>query len=96
MEDSVAVIAKNEEEALSILEGLEHDDIIDAFDEEYEEVDNKENALRLAAGIGLGVGAIYVNGSFEHDEEIVDHIVKHLDTYMADDDLLFSYSYAYA
>ena len=56
MEDSVAVIAKNEEEALSILEGLEHDDIIDAFDEEYEEVDNKENALRLAAGIGLGVG----------------------------------------
>ena len=51
MEDSVAVIAKNEEEALSILEGLEHDDIIDAFDEEYEEVDNKENALRLAAAI---------------------------------------------
>ena len=96
MEDSVAVIAKNEEEALSILEGLEHDNIIDAFDEEYEEVDNKENALRLAAGIGLGVGAIYVNGSFEDDEEIVDRIVKHLDTYMADDDLLFSYSYAYA
>lgn len=94
MEDSVAVIAKNEEDALGIMYDLQREHIIDSFDEEYEEVDNKENALRLAAGIGLGVGAIYVNGSFEDDEEIVDHIVKHLDTYMADDDLLFSYSYA--
>lgn len=94
MEDSVAVIAKNEEDALGIMYDLQREYIIDSFDEEYEEVDNKENALRLAAGIGLGVGAIYVNGSFEDDEEIVDHIVKHLDTYMADDDLLFSYSYA--
>ena len=94
MEDSVAVIAKTEEEALGIMYDLQNECIIDSFDEEYEEVDNKENALRLAAGIGLGVGAIYVNGSFEGDEEIVDRIVKHLDTYMADDDLLFSYSYA--
>lgn len=96
MEDSVAVIAKNEEEALGIMYDLQRENIIDSFDEEYEEVDNKENALRLAAGIGLGVGAIYVNGSFEDDEEIVDRIVRHLDTYMADDDLLFSYNYAYA
>ena len=94
MEDSVAVIAKTEEEALGIMYNLQNECIIDSFDEEYEEVDNKENAIRLAAGIGLGVGAIYVNGSFEDDEEIVDRIVKHLDTYMADDDLLFSYSYA--
>ena len=94
MEDSVAVIAKTEEEALGIMYDLQNECIIDSFDEEYEEVDNKENALRLAAGIGLGVGAIYANGSFEDDEEIVDRIVKHLDTYMADDDLLFSYSYA--
>lgn len=91
--DSVAIIAKNEEEALSILEGLEHDDIIDAFDEEYEEVDNKENALRLAAGIGLGVGAIYANGSFEDHDEIVDRIFANLNSYMADDDFLFTYSY---
>ena len=96
MDDSIAVIAKSEEDALEIMYDLQRENIIDAFDEEYEEVDNKENALRLAAGIGLGVGAIYVNGSFEDDEEIVDRIVKHLDTYMADDDLLFSYSYAYA
>lgn len=94
MDDSIAVIAKSEEDALEIMYDLQRENIIDAFDEEYEEVDNKENALRLAAGIGLGVGAIYVNGSFEDDEEIVDRIVKHLDTYMADDDLLFSYSYA--
>ena len=96
MDDSIAVIAKSEEDALEIMYDLQRECIIDSFDEEYEEVDNKENALRLAAGIGLGVGAIYVNGSFEDDEEIVDRIVKHLDTYMADDDLLFSYSYAYA
>ena len=95
MDDSIAVIAKSEEDALGIMYDLQRENIIDYFDEEYEEVDNKENALRLAAGIGLGVGAIYVNGSFEDDEEIVDRIVKHLDTYMADDDLLFSYNYAY-
>lgn len=95
MDDSIAVIAKSEEDALGIMYDLQRENIIDSFDEEYEEVDNKENALRLAAGIGLGVGAIYVNGSFEDDEEIVDRIVKHLDTYMADDDLLFSYNYAY-
>ena len=95
MDDSIAVIAKSEEDALEIMYDLQRENIIDSFDEEYEEVDNKENAIRLAAGIGLGVGAIYVNGSFEDDEEIVDRIVKHLDTYMADDDLLFSYSYAY-
>ena len=96
MDDSIAVIAKSEEDALEIMYDLQRENIIDSFDEEYEEVDNKENAIRLAAGIGLNVGAIYVNGSFEDDEEIVDRIVKHLDTYMADDDLLFSYSYAYA
>ena len=95
MDDSIAVIAKSEEDALEIMYDLQRENIIDSFDEEYEEVDNKENALRLAAGIGLGVGAIYVNGSFEDDEEIVDRIMKHLDTYMADDDLLFSYNYAY-
>lgn len=96
MDDSIAVIAKSEEDALEIMYDLQRENIIDSFDEEYEEVDNKENVIRLAAGIGLGVGAIYVNGSFEDDEEIVDRIVKHLDTYMADDDLFFSYSYAYA
>lgn len=93
MEDSIAVIAKSEEDALGIMYDLQREYIIDSFDEEYEEVDNKENALRLAASIGLGVGAIYANGSFEDDEEIVDRIVKRLDQYMADDDLLFTYGY---
>ena len=95
MDDSIAVIAKSEEDALEIMYDLQRECIIDSFDEEYEEVDNKENAIRLAAGIGLNVGAIYANGSFETDENIVERIVNHLNDYMADDDLLFSYSYAY-
>lgn len=93
MDDEVGIIAKTEEDALAIMYDLQREFIIGAFDEEYTEVDNKKGAIRLAAGIGLSISAIYANGSFDDDDEIVRRIIKRLDQYMADDDFLFTYSY---
>lgn len=93
MEDMVVIIAKSENDALAIMRDLQSEFIIDAFDEEFTEMDNKENALKLAARDMLDAGAVFANGSFEDHDEIVDRIFANLNSYMADDDFLFTYSY---
>lgn len=93
MDNEILVIAKNGKDALSIMRDLQREYIIGAFDEEYSEVDNKENALKLVEKNMMYADAIYANGSFEDNESIVDRIIANLDSYMADDDLLFTYSY---
>lgn len=93
MDNEILVIAKSEEDALSVMRSLQREYIIGAFDEEYSEVDNKENALKLAARDMLAAGAVFANGSFEDHDEIVDRIFANLNSYMADDDFLFTYSY---
>lgn len=93
MENEILVIAKSEEDALEKMRDLQREYIIGAFDEEYSEVDNKENALKLAARDMLAAGAVFANGSFEDHDEIVDRIFANLNSYMADDDFLFTYSY---
>ena len=93
MENEVLVIAKNGKDALSVMRSLQREYIIGAFDEEYSEVDNKENALKLVEKNMMYADAIYANGSFEDNESIVDRIFANLNSYMADDDFLFTYSY---
>lgn len=93
MDNEILVIAKSEEDALEKMRDLQREYIIGAFDEEYSEVDNKENALKLAARDMLAAGAVFANGSFEDRDEIVDRIFANLNSYMADDDFLFTYSY---
>ena len=93
MEDMVVIIAKSENDALAIMRDLQSEFIIDAFDEEFTEMDNKKNALKLAARDMLAAGAVFANGSFEDHDEIVDRIFANLNSYMADDDFLFTYSY---
>lgn len=93
MDNEILVIAKNGKDALSIMRDLQREYIIGSFDEEYSEVDNKENALKLAARDMLAAGAVFANGSFEDHDEIVDRIFANLNSYMADDDFLFTYSY---
>lgn len=93
MDNEILVIAKSEEDALEKMRDLQREYIIGAFDEEYSEVDNKENALKLAARDMLAAGAVFANGSFEDHDEIVDRIFANLNSYMADDDFLFTYSY---
>lgn len=93
MDNEILVIAKSENDALAIMRDLQSEFIIDAFDEEFTEMDNKENALKLAARDMLAAGAVFANGSFEDHDEIVDRIFANLNSYMADDDFLFTYSY---
>ena len=93
LENEVLVIAKNGKDALSVMRSLQREYIIGAFDEEYSEVDNKENALKLVEKNMMYADAIYANGSFEDNESIVDRIFANLNSYMADDDFLFTYSY---
>ena len=93
MDNEILVIAKNGKDALSIMRDLQREYIIGSFDEEYTEMDNKENALKLAARDMLAAGAVFANGSFEDHDEIVDRIFANLNSYMADDDFLFTYSY---
>ena len=89
LENEVLVIAKNGKDALSVMRSLQREYIIGAFDEEYSEVDNKENALKLVEKNMMYADAIYANGSFEDH----DRIFANLNSYMADDDFLFTYSY---
>lgn len=96
MEDMVAVIAKNEGDALDIMRDLQNEFIIGAFDEDFTEVDNKENALKLVEKDMLCVNAVFANGSFEDKDDIVDRIISKLDSYMADDDKVFTYAYEVA
>ena len=93
MDNEILVIAKNDKDALSIMRDLQSEFIIGAFDEEFTEMDNKKNALELAARDMLAAGAVFANGSFEDHNEIVDRIFANLNSYMADDDFLFTYSY---
>ena len=93
MDNEILVIAKSEEDALEKMRDLQREYIIGAFDEEYSEVDNKENALKLVEKNMMYADAIYANGSFEDHDEIVDRIFANLNSYMADDDFLFTYSY---
>ena len=91
--NDIGIIAKTEEDAFTILHNLQNERIIGAFDEEYFEVSNKEVTLQLIPHIGLCIGAVYANGSFDDDEEIVSRVVKLLDKYMTDDDQFFIFSY---
>lgn len=93
MENEVLVIAKNGKDALSVMRSLQREYIIGAFDEEYSEVDNKENALKLVEKNMMYADAIYANGSFEDNESIVDRIIANLDSYMAEDDVLYTFEY---
>ena len=93
MDNEILVIAKNGKDALSIMRDLQSEFIIGAFDEEFTEMDNKKNALELATRDMLAAGAVFANGSFEDHDEIVDRIFANLNSYMADDDFLFTYSY---
>lgn len=96
MEDMVAVIAKNEGDALDIMRDLQNEFIIGAFDEDFTEVDNKENALKLVEKDMFYANAVFANGSFEDKDDIVDRIISNLDSYMADDDKVFTYAYEVA
>ena len=96
MEDMVAVIAKNEGDALDIMRDLQNEFIIGAFDEDFTEVDNKENALKLVEKDMFYANAVFANGSFEDKDDIVDRIISKLDSYMADDDKVFTYAYEVA
>ena len=93
MENEILVIAKSEEDALEKMRDLQREYIIGAFGEEYSEVDNKENALKLVEKNMMYANAVFANGSFEDHDEIVDRIFANLNSYMADDDFLFTYSY---
>lgn len=93
MDNEILVIAKSEEDALEKMRDLQREYIIGAFDEEYSEVDNKENALKLVEKNMMYANAVFANGSFEDHDEIVDRIFANLNSYMADDDFLFTYSY---
>lgn len=93
LDNEILVIAKNGKDALSIMRDLQREYIIGAFDEEYSEVDNKENALKLVEKNMMYADAIYANGSFEDNESIVDRIIASLDKYMAEDDVLYTFEY---
>lgn len=93
MDNEILVIAKSEEDALEKMRDLQREYIIGAFDEEYSEVDNKENALKLVEKNMMYADAIYANGSFEDNESIVDRIIASLDKYMAEDDVLYTFEY---
>lgn len=93
MDNEILVIAKNGKDALSIMRDLQREYIIGSFDEEYSEVDNRENALKLVEKNMMYADAIYANGSFEDNESIVDRIIASLDKYMAEDDVLYTFEY---
>lgn len=96
MDNEIFVIAKNEGDALDIMRDLQNEFIIGAFDEDFTEVDNKENALKLVEKDMFYANAVFANGSFEDKDDIVDRIISNLDSYMADDDKVFTYAYEVA
>lgn len=87
------VIAKNDEDALAKMHDLQRENIIGAFDEEYIEADGKRAALRFLAKGFLYADAVFVNGSFEDNEEIVERIIANLNSYMAENDILYTFEY---
>ena len=100
MEGTVAVVAKEFKDAVNILKDLQKEFIISSFDEDE---DDAEGFGREAIERGrkivkdsdsfFAADAVYVNGAFEDDENIVNKLMSKIETMMQPEEAVWYFEY---
>lgn len=100
MEGTVAVVAKEFEDAVKILKDLQKEFIIDAFDEDEDDAEcfgreTIERGRKIVKDPGsfFAADAVYVNGAFEDDKSIVDKLMGRIETMMQPKEVVWYIEY---
>lgn len=88
----VGVIAKDDDQAIACMRGLQEKKIISSFEEEPVEVDGKKAVLFYREKLGsLLIDSYCCDDRYEEDDDAVDLFVRHIDTIMKDGELLYTF-----
>jgi len=99
MEGTVAVVAKEFEDAVNILKDLQKENIIDYFDEDEDSTEcydkeTIERGRKIIKHSGyFSADAVYVNGAFEDDENIVNKLMSKIETMMQPEEAVWYFEY---
>ena len=99
MEGTVAVVAKEFKDAVNILKDLQKEFIISSFDEDEDDVEcyGKETIERGRKTVKIpgffSADAVYVNGAFEDDENIVNKLMSKIETMMQPEEAVWYFEY---